>query len=196
MLAAFAAPAPKRSVAWNDDELADDVATLSYERALRTHARFRAPDLDDRALTQSAESGHSRLHLDEAPAVGGDLVAEAEASQAASAWEADTQAADDTSTAHDRNLKCASITIRLSRAEVAQLRERAAEAGLTVSAYLRSCTVEAESLRAQVKDTLAHLRSESSKEIQAAEPPAGSSWFGWLRWFWPNPHGRNRAVRV
>ena len=59
----------------------------------------------------------------------------------------------------DRNLKSASITIRMSNAECAQLRKRAAEAGLTVSAYLRSCTFEAESLRALVKDTLAQLRA-------------------------------------
>jgi len=33
------------------------------------------------------------------------------------------------------------------------------EAGLTVSAYLRSCTFEAEALRAQVKEALAELRT-------------------------------------
>jgi hypothetical protein len=65
-------------------------------------------------------------------------------------------------------LKSASITIRLSKAECAQLRKRAAEAGLTVSAYLRSCTFEAESLRALVKDTLAQLRSNTGKEDQPA----------------------------
>jgi hypothetical protein len=32
----------------------------------------------------------------------------------------------------ERDLKCASITIRVSKAENAQLRRRAAEAGLTV----------------------------------------------------------------
>ena len=29
--------------AWNNDDLADDVATLSYEHALRTHARYSLP---------------------------------------------------------------------------------------------------------------------------------------------------------
>jgi hypothetical protein len=61
----------------------------------------------------------------------------------------------------ERNLKDASITIRMSKAECTQLHRRAAEAGLTVSAYLRSCTLEAESLRAMVKDALAQLRSET-----------------------------------
>jgi hypothetical protein len=67
----------------------------------------------------------------------------------------------------EQNLKRASITIRLSRSESAQLHQRAAEAGLTVSAYLRSCTFEVESLRAQVKETLAQLRSAT-----ANPPPA------------------------
>jgi hypothetical protein len=186
MLAALAAPAQKRTAVWNDDDLADDVATLSYERALRAHTRYRAPDLNDRALTQPPVLERLRLDLAEALPVGAEPAAPTEASQAASlsCADAEPEAANDTSTAHDRNLKCASITIRLSRAEFAQLRQRAAEARLTVSAYLRSCTVEAESLRAQVKDTLAQLRSEAPKEIQAAEPPAGSSRLGWLRRLW------------
>jgi len=49
----------------------------------------------------------------------------------------------------------------MSKAESEQLHRRAAEAGLTVSAYLRSCTIEAESLRAMVKETMAQLRSAS-----------------------------------
>ena len=71
----------------------------------------------------------------------------------------------------ERDLKCASITIRLSEAECAQLRQRAAEAGLTISAYLRSCTFEAESLRALVRDTMAQLRTATSA---AARPAAAS----------------------
>jgi hypothetical protein len=63
----------------------------------------------------------------------------------------------------ERNLKDASITIRMSKAECEQLHRRAAEAGLSVSAYLRSCTFEAESLRAMVKDTLAQLRSVTTQ---------------------------------
>jgi predicted DNA binding CopG/RHH family protein len=185
MLAALATPAQRRTAVWNDDDLADDVATLSYESALRAHTRYRAPDLNDRSLTQPPYSERLRLDLADALPVGAEPAAPAEASQAASLSCAVTEpeAANDTSTAHDRNLKCASITIRLSRAEFAQLRQRAGEAGLTVSAYLRSCTVEAESLRAQVKDTLAQLRSETPKEIQTITPPARSSWFGRL-WLW------------
>jgi hypothetical protein len=68
------------------------------------------------------------------------------------------------------SLKDASITIRMSKAECAQLHRRAAEAGLTVSAYLRSCTFEAESLRAMVKDTMAQLRSASAQIESRACP--------------------------
>jgi hypothetical protein len=70
---------------------------------------------------------------------------------------------------NNQEKKSASITIRVSSAECDQLRQRAAEAGLTVSAYLRSCALEAESLRAQVKDALAAIRAA------APQPPQPSS---------------------
>jgi hypothetical protein len=77
----------------------------------------------------------------------------------------------------------------MSEAEYTQLQERAAEAGITVSAYLRSCTFEAESLRAQVKETLALLRPATTSGNLAAvpakeqiiPPPAERSRLGWLR---------------
>ncbi len=154
--------------AWKDDGLADDVATLSYERALRAHARYRAPDLDDRALTQAGDAGSVRLF--EALPANADSPAPT----------VEPHAPPTASAAKDRNLKCASITIRLSRAECDQLRQRAAEAGLTVSAYLRSCTFEAERLRALVKDTLAELRSEPAKASAAQPLPNRRSWRLWL----------------
>jgi hypothetical protein len=55
--------------------------------------------------------------------------------------------------------KTGSITIRLTLAEQAQLHARAAEAALSVSAYLRSCIFETESLRAQVKQALAQMQA-------------------------------------
>ena len=71
--------------------------------------------------------------------------------------------------------KSASITIRMSADECDRLKQRAAEAGLTLSAYLRSCTLEAESLRAQVKEALAAIRTAAaqpaqSSSIESAEP--------------------------
>jgi len=60
---------------------------------------------------------------------------------------------------HDRKRMSASVTIRMSQEEFAQLQQRSTEANLTVSAYLRSCTFEVESLRTQVKQALAELRN-------------------------------------
>ena len=104
---------------WNDSLLAEDVASISYDQALRTHARVQPPSRNDIAANAARKSEPA-----EKP----------------------------------KALKKASITIRLSEPECEQLRQRAAEAGLTVSAYLRSCTLEVESLRAQVKQTLAQMR--------------------------------------
>lgn len=80
--------------------------------------------------------------------------------------------------------KAASVTIRLSEAEQAQLRERAAEAKLTLSAYLRSCIFEAESLRAQVKEALTQMRAGAlaDKAPTAVEEPSSSLFKTWARW--------------
>lgn len=51
------------------------------------------------------------------------------------------------------------ISIRLTESEIAQLRDRADESGISVSAYMRSCVLEAENLRSQVKQALAEMRS-------------------------------------
>jgi hypothetical protein len=197
MLAALAAPGQKRPPARDLDGFEDDVATLSYERALRAHTRFRAPDPTDRSLTQPPDADGSRfdeltadaLRLPEAPPT---------AHAANSGADPQLEARNENTTGADRNLKSASVTIRLSKTEFAQLRMRASEAGLTVSAYLRSCTLEAEALRAQVKDTLAQLRSETIAEMKAKEIEAGAaspkgSWLGRLR-FWPHPAGKLSAA--
>jgi hypothetical protein len=199
LLAALAAPASAAAdcpPAWNDDDLADDVATLSYERALRTHARYRAADPSDRSLTQPPDPGTPGIS--EAFSVEATPTAETPTSQAVPASSADgePEATESLLTAPGRNLKCVSITIRLSNAESAQLRKRAAEAGLTVSAYLRSCTFEAESLRALVKDTLAQLRSDPSKGDQAACAPDRRSWPKWLAARWPLKRASHRDVRA
>ena len=104
------------------------------------------------------------------------------------------------SAATARNRKQASITIRLSQEECAQLKHRAAEAGLTVSAYMRSCTFEAEALRAQVKEALAQLRTppamaEDRSLTSAPAQPAGAT-AGWLTRLRPRPHSAQHSVRV
>jgi hypothetical protein len=44
ILAGLTAPKPQTGDRWADDILAEDVATISYEQALRTHTRYRRPD--------------------------------------------------------------------------------------------------------------------------------------------------------
>ena len=201
LLAALAAPAqppgvpgdgsisPERrpAPAWNDDDLADDVATLSYESALKAHARYRPTDL---SLTQPADSKSFWYEEASPPASSAapQPVAPSKPSPGPIANQETTatpvqEPSFPRAALYERNLKDASITIRMSKAECAQLHRRAAEAGLTVSAYLRSCTFEAESLRAMVKDTLAQLRSVTSPAKPAHSATPRQPWFGRLtRW--------------
>ncbi len=53
------------------------------------------------------------------------------------------------------------ISVRLNEEEFTRLRQRAEESGITVSAYMRSCVLDAEQLRAQVKQAIAEMRSFS-----------------------------------
>jgi len=202
LLAALAAPASAaparrggadRGPTWNDDGLEDDVATLSYERALRAHARYRSDHPSDRSLTQPFDPGP--IYSDEAFSDDASPAAPAVTQQAiaSSSALAEPWAIHGPATALDRNLKSASITIRLSKAECAQLHKRAAEAGLTVSAYLRSCTFEAESLRALVKDTLAQLRPDPKRKQTASTP---RSWLGWLLRLLPRWHPNQRVAQT
>src|SRR5450631_59928 len=55
LLASLTAPTPR--TAWNNDDLAEDVATLSYEHALRAHARYKSTDAGDAAFTSADRSG-------------------------------------------------------------------------------------------------------------------------------------------
>ena len=171
-------PAPS----WNDDDLADDVATLSYESALKAYARYRPSQVpsqvSDRSLTQSADAepfcyeDASATATQPATRPIANLEPGATPDPVPSPAPSFLRAAP-----FERDLKDASITIRMSKAECAQLHRRASEAGLTISAYLRSCTFEAESLRTMVKDTLAQLRAATS---QAKPPQSAPSLFGRL----------------
>ena len=60
------------------------------------------------------------------------------------------------------------VSVRLTEGEFACLRERAEESGISVSAYMRSCVVDADQLRAQVKRALAEMRSLSAPD--SSEP--------------------------
>jgi len=75
--------------------------------------------------------------------------------------------------ADEGRMRSQRITLRLSDSEALQLRARATESGLTVSAYLRTCILEVEGLRAEVKDALARMRApEPREEPQTEQPPA------------------------
>jgi hypothetical protein len=177
MLAAMTAPASKRVPAWNDDDLEDDVATLSYERALRAHARYRPVDEAVSPPKQGVDAGSIRIcevtPEELSPSRDAVIPQQKLRSQAVSLPKRAP------SSLPERGLKCASITIRLSQTECAQLRTRAADAGLSISAYLRSCTFQAEALRAEVKQALAQLRTGEAPG-KAQDPATGRrSWFHW-----------------
>jgi hypothetical protein len=168
LLATLASPRPEAAEdesLWTTSDLGEDVATLSYERAMRTLARYRpAERLADR-------DDHPGYGLPMPPAgseadAGADAGIETDAAGATSTASATTPS---TCAAPDRDLRCASVTIRMSKAECAQLRERAAEASLTVSAYLRSCALEVDALRAEVKKTLAELKTATGTASPAAQ---------------------------
>lgn len=194
LLSALASAKPAGLPTWNDDDLPQDVATLSYENALRKHARYKSGRVEETNTMQPRATRPTRLDvaiknekpLRQAAAVAGII---------------------------ERNRKCASVTIRMSQAECEQLRQRAAEAGLTISAYLRSCTFEAEALRAQVKQTLAELRSAHAPDANPAKdrikqnekPGAGESErnstaersrLRWLRRILPDLHPARGLARA
>jgi hypothetical protein len=61
-----------------------------------------------------------------------------------------------------------SMSLRVAASEQALIKARAAEAGLSASAYLRHCALEVEKLRAQVHHTLAVLERTSEQSSSHA----------------------------
>ena len=66
------------------------------------------------------------------------------------------------------------MSLRVAASEHALIKARAAEAGLSVSAYLRQCALEVEKLRAQVHHTLA-LLEQGSKHKPVLSLPADAA---------------------
>lgn len=166
LLATLASPpsdTAEDAALWSSSDLGEDVATLSYEQALRARARYRSAYRSDGSPMPPGGLG-----------IGAD--AEAAIERVAAAAEAQHPAF-----AQDRDLRSASVTIRMSKAECARLHERAAEAGLTMSAYLRSCALEAETLRAQVKRALAELKEGNKGPTDRGTRKSGWRKFsGWI----------------
>jgi hypothetical protein len=153
---------------WNESDLGEDVVTLSYERALSAHARYRPAHSSDWPITQPRRTeAYDAQEAAIRPVVQVDEGLNAQAREAPQS-------------ANERDLRSVSVTIRLSKGECSQLHRRAAEAGVTISAYMRSCTFEAEALRAQVKEALAELKAAASKEKPKVPAKERRSWFGWL----------------
>ncbi len=161
-LATLTAPQPaaiEDESGWSSSDLGEDVASLSYERALRAHARYRPVNRagglptppDGYATDAAADTVNVTAREDAAP---------------------------ESSKMQNRDLRSASVTIRLSKIECARLHQRAAEAGITISAYLRSCALEVETLRAEVKKTLTELRTAAETPPPAAR--ARKPWLGWI----------------
>jgi hypothetical protein len=124
---------------WADRPLPDDVSTITYEQALR--AGRSSQHATNRLLDKDV---HQRS------ATASPLVSSPNNSQS------------------EKQHRTASITIRVTPEEQAQLQARAVAAELSVSAYLRSCIFEAEALRTQVKEALAQMQSTSSQASSSA----------------------------
>lgn len=131
---------------WDSSALGDDVATISYEQALRAHRRVRPAEPLD--VSPEVQDRHSPVSIP---------------SQISNSVPA------------TKSRKTASVTIRITESEQAQLQERAAAAQLSVSAYLRSCIFEAESLRTQVKEALSQLRAAAPHDPQVTDPADSGS---------------------
>ncbi len=168
---------PERAADWPGGELEDDVATISYEKALRAHTRTRAAE----PLPDEAEAGPQPV-ADRPPAIDPRFTPSGRkppVSVRISEWVPSGVAAPEPHTAppaHTTALlasrKSASVTVRLTAEENEKLHERATAAGLTASAYLRSCLFETEILRTQVKEALEQFRTAADpaakKPVQAA----------------------------
>jgi hypothetical protein len=145
------------------DFLEEDVACLSYEQALRSRTRFNSPppSTEPRPCSDAVAPKPQRLSNPESEIHDG-LKPSASLAAVPSPNRSDR--------------RCSSVTVRLSARESEQLHLRAGEAGLTVSAYLRSCAFEVESLRAEVKSTLAQLRPAVEINPESVQPVTRRSW--------------------
>jgi predicted DNA binding CopG/RHH family protein len=170
----------------------DEIIPLSYEQALKKHAR--RPSVEhtaekiDRVASLLAENlaerrNHSTVHTEQSPA--NELAegfATREIDRDSKEFEQDTLSLNRASaqTAKATETKAASITLRMSEQEAIQVRKRAADAGLTISAYIRSCVCEAELLRAQVKSALIEIRQVNSRKEESAPGNVNRPWWNRL----------------
>jgi hypothetical protein len=158
-LASFTGGSDKSDDDWDLSGLAEDVATINYEQALRSHraahaAEFATERLRDKPLAGAAIRG---------------------ALQHAAGSK--------------KKSKTSSITLRLTEEEHGQLHERAAAAKLSTSAYIRSCIFEAESLRTQVREALAQMQAASPSATASPPDEKPSRWHQRFFAHWPRRRG-------
>ena len=201
-------------------KLEDGLASVSYERALRTHSRYKpeteAPKIAAESIAplptpQSPipqnvapiiETPDNAFQDDPGPNLdpGPDFYQSIEQPLAPDPSEqpnpgslpSRTQLILNASLAtRQLELKQCTISVRLNRAESEILRLRAAESGMTISAYIRSCVLEADQLRAQVKMALAELRAKTI-EMEAPVIALKKQSWSFLAWF----HPRAESLRL
>lgn len=164
----------------------------SFAGALAAFAADTAPNADPDAL--DAEDAHADARqdglADDVASFSYEHVLRAHSHRPADDTGSRLAATTHESAALEKNRKSASVTIRLSRVECTQLKKRADAAHLTVSAYMRSCILEAETLRAQVKEALAELRAATPEETRRAVTHAPRRW--WRPW----PHAGSRSAQA
>ena len=80
------------------------------------------------------------------------------------------------------------VSIRLTDGEFLRIKDRASESGISVSAYMRSCVVDPDQLRAQVKQALAEMRALSARPepnhfpaLAASKDNDSAAGMDWLR---------------
>jgi predicted DNA binding CopG/RHH family protein len=145
-------------------EMDTDTASFSYESALRAAIRFPLKQTDSLEPDEWSQSGAQPEET------GQDCEQAAEQATASDSTGFELRGSESPGSELGTARRSASVTIRLSASECAQLKQRAAEAGLTLSAYVRSCTFEAEALRAQVKQAIKELRGELDEDLRAPSP--------------------------
>jgi hypothetical protein len=74
-----------------------------------------------------------------------------------------------------------SLSLRVNPAEQALIRIRAAEAGMSVSAYLRQCALDVEILRAQVQQFMAASARSRMAELPEPRPARSEGWLARLQ---------------
>jgi hypothetical protein len=86
------------------------------------------------------------------------------------------------------------VSVRLAPEERDQMRDRAAEAGLSISAYVRQCALEVEELREQVRQ-MAETAVSRAAAPPAAISPAPGFW-NWVRRRFSRPSAPGLVLRA